>query len=628
MGAAQQYDLSAGVVDSPAAPGQGYDLSEGVVDAPQFAPPPGTPDINSTVAKPNVQMQSASAPARLATSLAAGTGDLLQTAAAVRGQGAPDQYNSPLAEAYYKRTGDWKGAVQMATGLRLGGEPSMSQVAKDIATAPIQQIKDISSEAKYDLPDAVGDAVPFAATIAAGEGEAKNLTAESRAGLVENRITKLIKPTTGDLRYGADPAGAIAKEGLTYNSLEDLGDKVYARARDVGQTIDQILQSGDNPAKTVNISEAVNGPIDDMIRQAAKNGDEKLYNNLQNLKEQLNNNWEEVKDPKTGKMTLQISGPRDLAHMSPLEATQFKRAVADMTRFDVNDVTSNEVNGVKAAIFGRVKDAVNQAVPEVAQWNKRYADLVNAGKAIERRNPVLARNASWSLGDMGAAGLGVAMGHTPAGVALAAAHKIARSPSFVSRVSNALYPEALRYEEPAAARARLQFQLQSPPGRVPPATQETLPFNEGFSQDMQTGPNGPLNLQMGERQAPAAQRPLPFHENPDVYPSAARGESGPPEGTPENPRRMPPSSRFENQKQLTNGERRVTPRNGHTFTEAERQRFLEEQRRVEAARHPNPHLKENPFDRHPSHSETIRAAAKQEAMDILGGKKPKGTHIR
>lgn len=112
---------------------------------------------------------------------------------------------------------------------------------------------------------------------------------------------------------------------------------------------------------------------------------------------------------------------------------------------------------------------------------------------------------------------------------------------------------------------RYNLQLEPPAGRVPPAIQQDLNFNGA-----------------------------------DQEPEPPKGGNG-------------------------NGERRVTPRNGKTFTPEEREQFLQRMSEADRGVNPNPGVK-NPFENHPSHMETVRRF--EAAQDVLSGRKPRGGSIR
>lgn len=297
----------------------------------------------------------------------------------------------------------------------------------------------------------MGHAATVPAVMAATEGLAKgigfagDMASGARGAIVDpvakGAITKLIKPTAGDLKFGRDPAGAVIKEGITANSLEDLGPKVYEKAREVGQQIDQALQGPSAQGKIIDVKQALK-PIDDGMVKALQNGEKAVYDRLRDLKQQLTQTWAE--DGETG--SIKPSGPKNL-QLSPLEATKFKRQVGDMTRWTGTDPFETDINAVKADIFSNVKNLVNQAVPEVGPLNQRYADLVSAGKAVERRIPVAARNPEFSLGDIASGGVALHAGG-PAAVGVVAGRKILSSTAFKTRAAQALSSQANIYPQP------------------------------------------------------------------------------------------------------------------------------------------------------------------------------------
>ena len=306
-------------------------------------------------------------------------------------------------------------------------------------------VYDISSAGTENTPEAWKQRLEGGAELAGGSAlaapgvsSALDTLPDVGKNIAQRSITKLIRPMAADVKFGRDPAGAVIREGITGNSLEDLAPKVFGKAREVGQQIDAALQTPEAQAKTIDVSKSLS-PLDDRMAQAVKNGDKGLYDRLSELKQQLTKEWAE--DPKTG--SISPVGNRNLM-MTPHEATILKRQVGDMTRWTGNDPFENELNAAKGEVFGKIKDQVNQAVPDVKELNSRYSDLVSAGKAIERRLPVAARNAEFSLGDivLGTGGYGVA---GPAGLAAVAAKKLLSTTAFKTRMAQAVSPEANIY---------------------------------------------------------------------------------------------------------------------------------------------------------------------------------------
>ncbi len=258
------------------------------------------------------------------------------------------------------------------------------------------------------------------------------------AGTLENKtlgvsvphkmINKLIKPMASDVRFGKNPAKAIVDEGIVGNSLPELGAKTFEKIHEVGKQIDQVLQSPEASAKQVNVADSLS-PVDEAMKKAVKDGDKGLYDRLGALKQQLTQEWQEFTPEGSTQSTIRPTGPRNLT-MTPYEATQFKRLVGDSTKWTGTDPFEENLNAVKGEVYGNLKNDINKAVPKVKELNERYANLVGAGKAIERRIPVAERHAEWSLSDIAAAGVG--------GVPLAVGRRLLGTAGFKTRAAQAL----------------------------------------------------------------------------------------------------------------------------------------------------------------------------------------------
>jgi hypothetical protein len=240
-------------------------------------------------------------------------------------------------------------------------------------------------------------------------------------------VTRLIRPAAADVKFGKDPATGVLREGITGNTLEEIGNKVSDRLGEVGRQLDREAQRPAHRTKVIDASRALR-PLDDALREAAQGGDQELFNKLQATREELANNWRPFRDAK-GNITLRKTGPRSLK-MSPAEALKFKRMIGDRVRW-TGEPLQGAVNKALGSAYGNIKDALNSAVPELKDLNERYANLVGAAKSIQRRLPVAERNAHWSLSDIA---LG-ATGHVP----LAIVRKLARTPAVTSRTAQMMY---------------------------------------------------------------------------------------------------------------------------------------------------------------------------------------------
>jgi hypothetical protein len=279
-----------------------------------------------------------------------------------------------------------------------------------------------------DYAGAAGTLAGNAAMYAAPEGLGRLARSELiTRSIPHGQITRLIRPAAADLKFGKDPAAAILQEKLVGNNLEQLGDRVYDRLHEVGKQIDAEAQKPVNARKVVDVSGALK-PLDDAMQEAAQAGDGDLFGKLQAVRDELANNWHQFRRA-NGQVVLRKTGPRNL-RMSPYEALKFKRQIGDRIRW-TQDPLDGLANKALGDSYSQVKGAVNAQVPGLARLNERYSNLVGAGKAIERRLPIEARNAHWSLTDV----ILGSSGH----LGLAAARHVLRWPGVRTRTAAGLY---------------------------------------------------------------------------------------------------------------------------------------------------------------------------------------------
>lgn len=266
----------------------------------------------------------------------------------------------------------------------------ISGAATDIAAAvALQNAPGIAKTAKKVLNTPLVDAVRDAA-------------AQQMAGPV---VRKTPTATMNDLKFGRNPAEAITKEpGLEGVTVSGLRDGVAQRMNEIGQVMDQTLQSAPGRNQIIDTE-----PIISQAAADAKNTP------LAKLNPGLSDRIDSLSDAlKTQFGSLQ---------KNPLEATQFKRDVGEAAKW-TGQPFDNEANQFLVQVYRGVKDEVNAAVPEVQPLNERYADLLSAKAALDRR---IAYNVNrpWSAGRalLGAGGgaLGTVAGGTAGGPIGAAA---------------------------------------------------------------------------------------------------------------------------------------------------------------------------------------------------------------
>jgi hypothetical protein len=273
------------------------------------------------------------------------------------------------------------------------------------------------------LGGGVGNVIAYVAPERLGAVARSKWLTES---IPHSMVTKMIRPAATDLKFGKNPARAILDEGITGNTLEDIGNKVSDRLGEVGRELDREAQKPANASKVVDVTQSLR-PLDDAMVEAVKAGDRQLFRKLQDVRSELSQDWQAVRTP-GGRVVMRPTGPRNLV-MNPSESLAFKRAVGDRIRWD-SDPLSGAVNKSLAAVYGQVRDALNAQVPALRDLNTRYSDLVGATQAVRRRIPAQNRNAAWSLSDI------MIGGHN---LPLAITRHIARTPAVRSRVASGLY---------------------------------------------------------------------------------------------------------------------------------------------------------------------------------------------
>jgi len=192
-------------------------------------------------------------------------------------------------------------------------------------------------------------------------------------------VNSLIKPLAKDLSYGKNPGRAIAEEGITASSLEDLVQKIGARKNEIGQEIRDIISSVKD--KVINASKSVS-PIDEALSNAGKSPqtNQALISRLEALKSDLFNG------KKLDKMTVQ-------------EIFDLKSQVSDLTKFTGNASDDALVNKSLKRVYGSLKDSINKAAGNlksksgktIEDLNEKYADLSSAEIATKYRDAVAER---------------------------------------------------------------------------------------------------------------------------------------------------------------------------------------------------------------------------------------------
>lgn len=228
-----------------------------------------------------------------------------------------------------------------------------------------------------DVAGGLGSTAALAAPIAGPEavGQAHDVLTSPLADSVRQALAEKIAgpvvrktptQTANDLKFGRNPAAAITQEpGLEGVTASGLRDGVAKRMNEIGQVMDQTLSNPQAAAKQINIE-----PIIDQAAQSAKSSPmAKLNPALADRIDALSDN---------------LRSQFGSLQKNPLEATQMKRQIGDATKW-TGQPFDNEANQMLVDVYRGIKDQVNDAVPEIKPFNERYADLLSAKTALDRR---------------------------------------------------------------------------------------------------------------------------------------------------------------------------------------------------------------------------------------------------
>lgn len=190
-----------------------------------------------------------------------------------------------------------------------------------------------------------------------------------------NIVNKLIQTLPKEFKFGKDPGAAILKENIVGNSLEDYLKKVSTRNDEVYKELTTALKSKEASKKIIDVKPLL-GPIDVALKDAAESGEEVLYNRLTKLKEGLTKEFKEVE----GKLVA--TGEKKL-RLSPFETTELKRQIGRQSKW-TGQAFDSDINKVRVSIYRNLDDAIDKAVPESQELNRRLSNLIGAENSLQR----------------------------------------------------------------------------------------------------------------------------------------------------------------------------------------------------------------------------------------------------
>lgn len=249
-------------------------------------------------------------------------------------------------------------------------------------------------------------------------------------------INSLIKPLLKDFSYGKNPGRGVAREGIIGNTFEELVQNITGKLGELGNKLNTIYSKAKNK---LNLTKALD-PLDEAITYAEKNPrvNKAIITRLQDtLKDILG----VVDDPKTGLSYV----TRKLKNITAKEAFELKQTIGDLTRWTGQMSDDKIVNKALKQVYGRVKEALNKALPKTKDLNERYADLLSAKTAAIYRDKIASRQNLVSLSGRllggGSIIAGLATGNKElilAGISEIGIENIMRSPGAKTKIAAGL----------------------------------------------------------------------------------------------------------------------------------------------------------------------------------------------
>lgn len=272
---------------------------------------------------------------------------------------------------------------------------------------------------------------------------AKNAISYLTEKVPATMINRILHPSIKDFSFGKNPGlGVLNEPGLlgTVKGPVTRGGllaSITASKQAVGQQIgDELTKVG---GTTLDLAEAVTKPVDDALAAATRSGEQTLVDRLTGLRQSLTKEFKLVGDK------IVPIADRSL-QVSPKDAQALKIEVGQNTRW-TGQAFDNDINKVRVQVYRNIDQAIDKAAPATEDLNSRYANLLTAEKALERRNAGMQSLVGLGLrqtGIGGIVGLGSYLkGESPSQAALtgfagAVATKALGSTAAQTRIASAL----------------------------------------------------------------------------------------------------------------------------------------------------------------------------------------------
>jgi hypothetical protein len=223
--------------------------------------------------------------------------------------------------------------------------------------------------------------------IKSGVNLAKSIVSIPSAAVAESEkvMARLMNAThIKDYAFGKNPPKAVIEalgKNLPSSSVSELHQKVQQSIpKYVQKAKDWVTQSqGD---KVLNLSENINGTIDDAINEAVKGGknNQALVTRLNNLKDTLNFQHTVGRNGKI----VNTGNRRLLDGIRPDEAVTLKQEIGDLGKWTGNASDDGIVNKTTQKLYGMVRTEIEKAIPSVHAVNETLSGLLSANSLLKR----------------------------------------------------------------------------------------------------------------------------------------------------------------------------------------------------------------------------------------------------
>lgn len=311
--------------------------------------------------------------------------------------------DKPTSEEIEKHGADEvSGAKRVGLGVeRLAVNP-VENAAKWYSDAASGKVPHPLDQALSVASQAVGSAAGSMVAGKLAETGTDAATEAARDYVPQRLMNALVRTRPKGFNYGRNPGQGVADEGIVAGSKSAMLDKIGQHLEDTGAQINQHLSDPAVNKPTIDITNAVLDPINQMETAAIKGKNLTLADNLAELRDRLTNDY--ARGP-NGKLTP--TGATKLSGLTPLEANAIKQDIGKMAKwkgpgFEAQDQMSPALH----QIYGQINDRIEAAAPGIKDINQRYGELLSAQESMDRANRLGSTyNPLGSLSDM-LAGLG------------------------------------------------------------------------------------------------------------------------------------------------------------------------------------------------------------------------------